>query len=95
MQEHPMIKWVGVSVSIVGLLVSAVIYLESVRSGIHENRVLLAEVQQTQAAHFAQREDRFEELEVGQRDIKGAMTTSLDDLSYRLGVHAGRHESKE
>lgn len=36
--------------------------------------------------------DRHEEfVSVENRDIKGTLTTSLDDLSYRLGVHAGQH----
>lgn len=38
--------------------------------------------------------DRHEEfVSVEHRDVKGTLTTSLDDLNYRLGVHAGRHMS--
>ena len=91
MTENPVLKWLGVTVAVVVAIVSAVIYLEGVRAWQEVNRAILEEIRSTQQANFALGVDRFEDLESGQRDVQDAMTTSLDNLSYRLGVHAGHH----
>ena len=95
--DHPIVKWGGIGLTIVGATVGTVTYLESVKSridtlhhAIHEHSIMLREIQETQAQHFAQREDRFEELEVGQRNIKDTLTTSQDDLFHHIGVLKGR-----
>ena len=82
---------ISIGIAVIGLVITAAGYMESVRDSINENRIHLEQIQATQQIHFAQREDRFEELEVGQRSIITGVATSLDDLSYRIGVHAGRH----
>ena len=86
---------ISIGLAVIGLVITAAGYMESVRDRVNENRVLLEQIHDTQQAHFAQREDRFEELEVGQRSIITGVATSLDDLSYRIGVHAGRHAVKD
>ena len=85
----------GIGLAVIGLVITAVGYIEDIKSGINENRVLLEEVRQTQQSHFAQLEDSFEELEVGQLEIITGVATSLDDLSFRIGVHSGRHEAED
>ena len=37
---------------------------------------------------------RFEELEILHTGLRDLITTSLDDLNYRLGVHAGEHRAE-
>lgn len=95
--DHPLLKWGGIGISVAALVISAVIYLEGVKSQVSgvqysqdEQAILLDEIQATQAQHFAQREDRFEELEVGQRNIKDTLTTSQDDLFFHVGALTGR-----
>ena len=99
--DNPTVKWGSVVASLIGLVVGAVIYLEGVKSDIDalqyiisQQTLLINEVQDTQAQHFAQRENRFEELEVGQRNIKDTLTTSQDDLFYHIGVLAGERSAQ-
>ena len=40
---------------------------------------------------IAEQQERFEELESGQRDMLFAIATSSDDLNHRVGVHTGFH----
>ena len=89
-KDHSFIKWGGGFLSVMALIVSAVIYLENIRSGFETNQLLLKEIQDTQAQHFAQRENRFEEIEVGQRNIKDQISTSQDDLFFHVGELSGR-----
>lgn len=99
--DNAVIKWGSLILTAVGLFVSTVIYIESrvehLQRSIDAHAIILEshtlileEIQTTQAQHFFQREDRFEELEVGQRNIKDTLTTSLDDLFFHIGVLAGR-----
>lgn len=105
--NNPILIWGGVVVSFVGLVIGGIIYLEGIKSDldsfqyiIAQQTLLINEIQDTQAQHFSQREDRFEELEVGQRNIKDTLTTSQDDLFFHIGVLTGDryvrdHISKE
>ena len=86
---------VGIVLGVIGLMVGALSYMDGLKSGIEENRVLLEEVRQTQQVHFTQREGRVKELEQGHHDIITSVATSLDDLSYRIGVHSGRHQVED
>ena len=95
-------RWGGIGLTVLGTIVGAVIYLQTLNSTVsdlehelHEQTILLSEIQSTQAEHFAQRENRFEELEVGQRNIKDTFTTSQDDLFFQIGVLSGRLLEKE
>lgn len=89
-KDHHTLKWGGASLSVIALVVSAVIYLENIRSGFETNQLLLKEIQTTQDQHFLQREDRFEEIEVGQRNLKDQISTSQDDLFFHIGELSGR-----
>ena len=86
---------ISIGLGVIGLVVTAAGYMENVRDRVNENRILLEQIHETQQVHFAQREDRFEELEVGQRSIITGVATSLDDLSFRIGVHSGRHQVED
>ena len=86
---------ISIGLAVIGLVVTTVSYMETLKSGINENRVLLEEIRQTQQSHFTQRESRFKEQEQGHHDIITGVATSLDDLSYRIGVHAGLHQAED
>lgn len=83
-------KVLGVVASVLSFFVGAVIYMEDLKSTVSENTIMLQEIQATQLQHFTQRENRFEELEVGQLNLLNTIATSQDDLNFRIGSLAGR-----
>lgn len=100
--DNSFLKWSGLGVTVAGFAVGAVLYVEDAKSRVievhhtlSEVELMLEEIQKTQAQHFTQRENRFEELEVGQRNIKDTLTTSQDDLFFHIGVLTGRLDERD
>lgn len=86
---------VGIGLAVIGLVISVVVYMDGIRSSINENRVLIQQVHEAQGRDFTQRESDLKELELGHHAIIAGVATSLDDLNYRIGVHAGRHQAED
>lgn len=87
----------GVVIAVPSLVVSAVLYMEDVKSRIEkinhsvdENILLLQEVRGVLTLGLTQRENRFEDLEAGHINLLNPIATSSDDLNFRLGVLSGR-----
>ena len=55
----------------------------------HSGRI--EEIEDLVKRHWAQREDRFEELETEHKMLLQAFTQSQADINFRIGVHSGRH----
>ena len=86
---------VGIGLAVVGLVISVVVYMDGIKSSISENRALIQQIHEAQGRDFTQRAGHFKELELGHHAIITGVATSLDDLSYRIGVHAGRHQAED
>ena len=65
--------------------------IQDIRLENEAQTVILAEIVATLAQQFAQRESRFEELEIGQR----VLLEALGRNQYNLGVHQGSHDQLE
>ena len=92
-------------VTIGGLMVAGILYLDNLRKQtemLHAELLAASQDEQRRDAKWMQDETadfkdihgRIDKLEAEHRDIRDAVTTSLDDLNYRLGVHAGDHGCK-
>ena len=93
---------IAAAVTIAGLVVAGILYLDNLRrqtellhsellEAAQDERDRDAKWMTDETADFKSIHERIDKLEAEHRDIRDAVTTSLDDLNYRLGVHAGEH----
>lgn len=93
---NSVLKWTAV-LAFIPIVAWGINYSEGTKSTAAEQTALIqdlrVEIQEVRAAlvlHGSHQEDRFEELEVGQRAVITTIATAQDDYNYRIGLLAGR-----
>lgn len=93
---NSVLKW-GALLAFIPIVAWAITYSEGSKntaaeqtSLIQDLRVEIQDVRADLVLHGSHQEDRFEELEVGQRALITTIATAQDDYNYRIGILSGR-----